>query len=48
MMRLEREAAAAVLQDEAHALGGNVRTEGAVDALDPAGDVAVLVDHGVR
>lgn len=43
--RFQREKRAAILQDEPHALGGQARAEFVIDALNPAGDVALLVDH---
>ena len=43
---VEREKAAAVLQGEAHALHGHVRSEVVVVALDDGEDVAFAIDDG--
>ena len=46
MLGIERESGAAILQSEAHAVDRDAGTEIAEDALNPARDVAVVVDHG--
>ena len=46
MLRIEIEAAAAILQLKAHSFHGNARSEVSEDALNPTGDIAILIDHG--
>src|SRR5258708_40321108 len=43
--RIEREPSTAVLQNKAHALDRNAGAELREHALNPAGDVAVAIDH---